>query len=208
MPPRSIAVVVYDGFDELDAVGPYEVFANLDRVGIEVDVSLVTLASPTPPAQVTGANGLTVVPDGTLVPTEVDLLVVPGGGWTDGGNTGARAAADAGDIPEAMARAAAAGATVATVCTGGMVAASAGLVEGRPATTHHGATDDLREAGADLVDARVVDDGDLVTAGGVTAGIDLAFWLVEREWGVEAVETIAEFMEYEPSEDVHVAGEG
>ena len=204
MPPGSIAVVVYDGFDELDAVGPFEVFGNLDRTGADVRVRI---ASPTPTAAVTGAHGLSLVPDGTLTAAAPDLLVVPGGGWTDGAETGARAEAAAGDLPDEISTAAESGAIVATVCTGGMLAAEAGLTDGRPATTHHEALDDLREAGAELVDARVVDDGDLVTAGGVTAGIDLAFWLVEREWGEEAATTIAEFMEYEPSGDVHVASE-
>ena len=205
MPPGSIAVVVYDGFDELDAVGPFEVFANLDRAGADVRVRL---ASPRPTAAVTGAHGMTLVPDGTLTAAAPDLLVVPGGGWTDGSETGARAEAEAGDLPDAIATAADAGAIIATVCTGGMLAAEAGLTDGRPATTHHEAKAELAESGAEIVDARVVDDGDLVTAGGVTAGIDLACWLVEREWGEEGARTIAEFMEYEPSNDVHVASDG
>ncbi len=89
-----------------------------------------------------------------------------------------------------------AGATVATVCTGGMLAAAAGLANGRPATTHHAALDELRAGGADVVAARVVDDGDLVTAGGVTSGIDLALWLLERELGAAVADAVAEEIEY------------
>jgi transcriptional regulator GlxA family with amidase domain len=84
-----------------------------------------------------------------------------------------------------------------------MVLASAGLLDGRPAVTHRGALADLRETDASVVDARVVDDGDVVTAGGITAGIDAALWLVEREWGPETAATVAETMEYERSDDVY-----
>jgi DJ-1/PfpI family len=89
-----------------------------------------------------------------------------------------------------------AGTAIATVCTGGMVAAAAGLTNGRPATTHHSALDELRASGAHVVDARVVDDGDLIMAGGVTSGIDLALWLVEREVGGQIAAAVAEEMEY------------
>jgi transcriptional regulator GlxA family with amidase domain len=205
MPPETIDVLVYEGFDELDAIGPYEVLSNVDRVGADVTVSLVTL---TPTDRVTASHGLRVEPDGTLDPTAVDLLVVPGGGWNDRAETGAWAEAQAGDVPDALASAADAGATLATVCTGGMLAATAGLADGRPAITHASAIDDLREAGATVVDARAVDDGDLLSAGGVTAGMDLAFHIVAREWGEDAATQIASEMEYEPSEDVYVSGEG
>ncbi len=90
------------------------------------------------------------------------------------------------------------GTTVAAVCTGGMLLSAAGLVRGRRAVTHHGALDELRENGAKVLpEARVVDDGDIVTAGGVTSGIDLALHLVERGWGMQLAEKVAEEMEYE-----------
>ena len=204
MAPEDIAIAIDDGFDELDALGPYEVLSNLERVGADVAVSLVTAR---PAETVTASHGLTVVPDGSLEPGAVDLLVVPGGGWNDRAPAGAWAEAQADALPAAMTEAVEAGAILATVCTGGMIAAAAGLTDDRPAITHHGAVDDLRESGAEVVDARVVDDGDLLTAGGVTAGIDLAFWLVEREWGAEAADRIAAEMEYDPAGDVHVAGQ-
>jgi len=72
--------------------------------------------------------------------------------------------------------------------------------------THHGAVEELRETGADVVDARVVDDGDVLTAGGITAGIDLTLWLVKREWGHEVACEVENAMEYERSTDVCRAG--
>ena len=86
-----------------------------------------------------------------------------------------------------------------------MIVAATGLLDGRPAITHHGAIDDLRERGADVIDARVVDDGDLLTAGGVTSGIDLALYLVERIAGEELTNEVAREMEYERGADVYRA---
>ncbi|HWO69000.1 MAG TPA: DJ-1/PfpI family protein [Umezawaea sp.] len=82
------------------------------------------------------------------------------------------------------------------VCTGTMLLAHAGIIGSRRAATHHTAWDDLQATGATLVKDRVVDDGDLVTSGGVTSGIDLALWLVEREFGRDLAERTAERMEY------------
>jgi transcriptional regulator GlxA family with amidase domain len=81
-----------------------------------------------------------------------------------------------------------------------MLLAAAGLTDGRPAVTHGSALSDLRESGAELVDARFVDDGDLLTAGGVTSGIDLALHLVEREAGAEIAASVSGIMEYERRE--------
>ena len=78
-----------------------------------------------------------------------------------------------------------------------MLLAAAGLLEGRPATTHHTALADLRAAGADVVEARVVDDGDVVTAGGVTSGLDLVLWLVERHFGPALAVAAERELEYE-----------
>src|SRR5215207_5453129 len=181
-----VAVVVFEGFDELDAIGPLEVLRNAAAMGAtDLSVELVALDGA---AEVTGSHGLRVRTDGRLDPERTDLLVVPGGGWNDRGAHGAWAEAQRGDLPAAIAAAARGGAAVATVCTGAMLAATAGLTRGRPAITHHGAVEDLRASGARVVEARVVDDGNLVTAGGVTSGIDMALWLVERHFGAVAAE--------------------
>jgi len=169
------------------------VLRNAAAGGADLEVALVTLDGA---AEVTGSHGLAVRPDGRLDPDRTDLLVVPGGGWNDRAPRGAWAEAERGELPAAIAAAHRAGAQVATVCTGAMLATAAGLTRGRPAITHHGAVEELRASGAQVVEARVVDDGDLVSAGGVTSGIDLALWLVERHVGAAAAEAVAAEIEH------------
>ncbi len=195
----EVAVLIFDGFDELDAIGPYEVLANAAQLGADLRVQLLTLR---PADEVTGSHGLRVRPDG-LLDGQIDLVIVPGGGWNDRAERGAWGEARQGELPKAVARLYDAGATIASVCTGAMLLSAAGLTRDRPATTHHGALDELREQGADVIEARVVDDGDLLTAGGVTSGIDLALWLVEREWGAELAKKVEVEMEYERRDSVH-----
>jgi len=86
---------------------------------------------------------------------------------------------------------------MAGVCTGTLLLASAGLVTGRRAITHKAAIEDLRAYGVEIVDDKVVDDGDLVTCGGVTSGLDLAYWIVECEFGSRLADGIADAMEYQ-----------
>lgn len=198
----DIAIVLFEGFDELDAVAPYEVFESARDAGADV---AATLCAVDDVEEVTASHGLRVGVDDTLAARSPDLVLVPGVQWNAGGETGARAEAERGAIPEALARRFEAGVSVAGVCTGGMLLARAGITDGRPATTHAGALDDLRASGANMVDARVVDDGDLLTAGGVTAGLDLAFHLVGREFGDEVADAVAERMEYDPRGPVYRA---
>lgn len=190
----DLCIVIFDGFEELDTIGPYQVFGIAADFQPDFTVSLRTLEAA---ESVTAAHGLDVVPDGRLDDIDPDIVVVPGGGWNDRRDAGAWAEAEGGAIPEALTRLHDRGSTVAGVCTGVMLLARAGLIDGRPAVTHADALDDLRDDGAEVVDARVVDDGDLLTAGGVTAGIDLALYLVEREFGADLARGIAEGIEYD-----------
>lgn len=180
-----IDIVAFDGMDELDAVGPLEVLRRAD-----FDVNLVSLES-----SVTCAYGLTITRDGKPR-RDADVVIFPGGGWVNRAPKGVRAEVDGRrwipSIEETKSR----GAILASVCTGAMILAAAGALRGRRATTHHGAWADLEAAGATLVKERVVDDGDVVTAGGVTSGIDLGLWLVERFAGRELAESIASNLEY------------
>ena len=181
-------VLIYDHFEELDAIGPYEVLAKSG-----FDVALVTAE---PADQVVAANGMVVVPHRELSES-VELLVVPGGPWTQRRPRGTWAQVQRGVLPPIIASRHAGGATVASVCTGAFLLAAAGLLDGRPATTHHEDLDDLEETAATVIrDARVVDDGDIVTAGGVAAGIDMALWLAERYLGAEVADRAAAQLEF------------
>ncbi|WP_254521509.1 DJ-1/PfpI family protein [Natrinema caseinilyticum] len=204
MVDTTAEIVLFDGFDELDAIGPYEVLENGARAGASLETRLVSLESDSDANGLDGASdgwdlvrashGLRVEPEGAL--GEPDLLFVPGGGWTSDGS-GVRAAVEDGALPAAVGDLHSRGTTIASICTGAMVLSEAGLLEGRPATTHAVATADLDAAGADVVDERVVDDGDVLTAGGVTSGIDLALWVLEREFGEDVASEVAERMVHE-----------
>lgn len=187
----KIDVIVFDGFDELDALGPYEVLTNAVQGGADADVGLAALGGPRP---VTGSHGATVLAQ--RAPGDADLTIVPGGGWNDRNPQGLRAEVADGTLARHVADRHAAGASVAGVCTGVMLLASAGLLDGRRAITHAGAIPDLERFGATVVRQRVVDDGDIVTAGGVTSGLDLALDLVERFWGAPLADGVAREMEY------------
>ena len=190
-----IEIVAFDGVDELDAIGRFEVLQNAAAAGADFSVRLV---SWTGAREVVGAHGLrmTVEPvDGNS--ERPDLVVVPGGGWIARSAAGARGEVERGNIPRRLAELHLAGTHIASVCTGAMLVAAAGLLRGRRAATHHGAIEDLRAAGVEVIDARVVDDGDVVSCGGVTSGSDLALWLVERHASREIAARVEREMEYE-----------
>lgn len=196
MKTMRVQIVVFDGFDELDALAPLEVLRRAAEMGADMTVALVTLAPRDD--EVTAAFGLRLRPDATLdLDAPPDLLLVPGGGWNAGGATGVRAEIARGELPAAIARLHARGTLIATVCTGALLAAAAGITAGRHVTTHAAALDALRESDAEVPAARVVDDGDLISSGGVTSGLDLALWLVERFFGPRLAVTIERRMEYE-----------
>lgn len=194
----EIEILLYEGFDELDAIGPYEVFRTAGEAGGDLRTSLVTHE---PTERVAASHGLRVEPNGVL--GEPDLLVVPGGGWGSRDERGTWGEYERNDLPPLLAERYDRGASLASVCTGAMLLERAGILDGRPAVTHASALDDLRETEAEVVEEgdgtvpRVVDDGDVLTAGGVTSGIDLALWLLEREVGEEIAESVATTLEYE-----------
>lgn len=191
----KIAIVLFDGFDELDAIAPYEVLENAREEGADITVTLCTMDDRT---EVAASHGLRVAVEHQLSDLDLDLVLVPGGQWGARGETGAWAEAERGTIPDALSRLYNDGVSIAGVCTGGMLLARAGITDGRPAITHAGAVDDLQESGAKVVDARVVDDDDVLTSGGVTSGLDLVFHLIRREFGDEIANSVAERMEYKP----------
>ncbi len=187
-----IDIVVYDGVDELDVVGPLEVLRRAAQSGGELTVRMVTRSAV---RQVTGACGLRLRPDAVFTP-DADVVVVPGGGWVARDDVGAWGEVRRGDWLPLLALASGRGAVMAGVCTGTLLLAHAGVVGDLSATTHHQARKDLAALGVRVVDERVVDGGRLVTSGGVTSGIDLGLWLVERWFGTRLADGVATALEY------------
>jgi transcriptional regulator GlxA family with amidase domain len=187
-----IDIVVYEGVDELDVIGPLEVLRRAAQAGADVTVRLVTRNAV---EHVTGSCGLRFRPDTVLTPG-ADVVLVPGGGWVARDDNGAWGEVRRGAWLPLLTLAARQGAVMAGVCTGTMLLAHAGIVGDLRATTHHQARHDLTELGVRVVDERVVDEGRLVTSGGVTSGIDLALWLVERWFGRKLADGVAADLEY------------
>jgi transcriptional regulator GlxA family with amidase domain len=194
--PLHAGICIFEGVDEIDAVGPYAVLTRARRLGVEVRVELATWPGG---SAVTTAGGMVISGHAwlrDLPPPE--FLVVPGGGWNVGAVRGARAQAADADLLSLLRRLHAAGTVLAGACTGAMILAAAGLLAGRRATTHRHATEELRRHGVQVeAGARVVDDGDVITSGGVTGSLDLGLWIVERCYGKAAADRVAGAIEYE-----------
>ncbi|MGH8047278.1 MAG: DJ-1/PfpI family protein [Chthoniobacterales bacterium] len=187
-------ILLYPGAEELDVLGPYEVLQAARSLGADIETALISFGGIEP---LRLAHGATIIPHRRAGGVTPDLMVVPGGGWKSNAAFGARAEVGKPNTLGFIRGAHGSGAVIAGVCTGAMLLAHAGLLNGRPAITHHSAIDDLRAAGADVKFERVVDDENIVTCGGVTAGIDLALWLVERFFGKDKANETAVYLEYE-----------
>jgi len=188
--PLRVQFLAYEGVESLDFIAPFDVLSMAAYLSGAVRTTLV---SPDKPTTVTTSKGVRIeVPHGWS-PRDADVLVVPGGGFTKPGSGLHRLLAD----KAFMRRLADVKAIKVGVCTGVMALSAAGFTRGRPATTHAGAKAELAEQGATVIDARVVDDGDLITCGGITSGLDAALWVVERFLGAQLATRIETIMEYE-----------
>ncbi|MFJ2684383.1 DJ-1/PfpI family protein [Pseudomonas sp. NPDC087342] len=200
--PLRIQIVLFNGFDLLDAIAPYEVFlAAADATEGALRVSFVTAegAREVP----CGISKLLIPAEGVLSLDSADIVLLPGAaGKTSGSSSESipfllNQAAQT-DINSIMREALAhPDITVATVCGGSLVLAMAGLIEKRNAVTHHLGMPVLESLGVYPITARVVDDGDLISSGGVTSGLDLALYLVERFLGPRIAHDIERLFEYE-----------
>jgi transcriptional regulator GlxA family with amidase domain len=190
---RHIGLLLFDGVEELDAVGPWEVLSSWTLQHPEDGWSISCLSRDGSP--VVAAKGLTLSPHYSLgeMPN-LDVLIHPGG-------QGTRSLMRA---PHHLAWVRELAATVplmTSVCTGALVYAAAGLLARRPATTHWQSLDLLRELDPSIdvnPDARYVDDGNVITSAGVSAGIDMALHLVARIAGVDRAREVRRAIQYDP----------
>jgi transcriptional regulator GlxA family with amidase domain len=180
----EIAVLIYDGFTTLDAVGPMQVLSALPGARVKW-----VAAEPGPKRS---DAGVALVADHALdaVPRP-DIVVVPGA-------MDVRSAAGDPRVLEWLVTAHGATTWTTSVCTGALILGAAGLLRGLRATTHRGAMDALATFGATPVHERVVRDGRVVTAAGVSAGIDMALRLAALAAGEQVAQTIQLMIEYDP----------
>jgi transcriptional regulator GlxA family with amidase domain len=181
----QFAIVLYDRFTALDAVGPYETLGRLP------DSETVFVAERTGPVRNDNGN-LALTADRTLdeVPNP-DVLIVPGG-------PGQTAQMDNKALLDWIRTADGTSTWTTSVCTGSLLLAAAGLLEGRRATSHWLALDELRRFGAEPTGERVVTDGKYVTAAGVSSGIDMGLALLGRISGDVVAQAVQLGIEYDP----------
>jgi putative intracellular protease/amidase len=182
----KIAILIYDGFTALDAIGPYEVLSCLP--GAQVD--FVSIERGPKRAH---TNFLSIVADFTLEEIQdPDIIVV------SGGTSGTMAAAADQRILSWIRKAHETSKWTTSVCTGALILGAAGILKGLKATTHWYAKDLLSQFGAEYVPKRVVQQGKIITAAGVSSGIDMALHLAKEIGGKELAETIQLIIEYDP----------
>jgi len=182
-----VGILLFDGVEELDFVGIWEVLRKAKQLHPALKLSVITRASK---ESIQCALGLTVLAHEVKRDlSDLDLLIVPGGpGRKD-------VIADRGLLQKIAEFGRAK--PVASICTGALILQSAGLLSGRRATTHFLSRQELTEA--DVVTDRVVVDGRVITAGGVSASIDLGLKILEMNFGAELAEEVAARIEYTPA---------
>jgi transcriptional regulator GlxA family with amidase domain len=195
--PHTIGILLFDGVEELDFAGPWEVFTAALRLeredGTGAAGSVVTLAEHERPVRC--AKGLRVLPDHTLdAAPPLDVVLVPGG-------QGTRREVDNPVVIEWLRKTAPGCRFVTSVCTGALLLHEAGPARGKRVTTYWGFVSQLRDRGdvTVLENVRYVRDGNLVTAAGVSAGIDMALWLVGQLHDPGFARRVQRDIEYDPA---------
>lgn len=180
--PIDVGFVVFPDITQLDFTGPLEVLSRMARCRL--------IWKTTEPVR--ADKGFVITPDASFAEVDrVDIMCIPGGG-------GVLPLLEDEVVLQEVRRLAATARYVTSVCTGALVLGAAGLLEGKRATTHWASLDFLRLFGATPVDERVVIDGNLITGGGVTAGIDFGLTLAAELAGPEKAQAIQLVMEYNP----------
>lgn len=182
----NIAILIYEGVTALDAVGPYEVLSRIPGAHIE-------FVAATPGAIRTDTGFLELVATSSFEEVQsADVVIVPGGGM------GIRRAIGEAELIAWLRQVSEHSRYVASVCTGALILASAGLLAGKRATTHWANIEELRSMGVEVVDRRIVESGRIITSAGVSAGIDMGLALADRLAGRDLAEAIQLVLEYDP----------
>lgn len=188
---RSVHILIYDGAEVLDFAGPYEVFAVTGQLSPETKLRVNLVAEDKRIYE--AVNGFKVVPDYVLSELDkTDILVIPGG-------SGSKVAMNHQGLLRDLTRLAAQAAVLLSVCTGARLLAKMKLLDGLEVVTHHQAYESLAELAPKAKlnrQTRFIDTGKIITTGGISAGIDGAFHVVERFYGKAVANKTAAYMEY------------
>lgn len=186
-----MAILLFDEVEVLDFAGPFEIFSVTGRRDDPVPFDVFTVAESEGP--ISARNSLKVTPSHTFANCpKPDILIVPGGNGTRREMVNAELLSWVSEVAESAE-------LVLSVCTGALILARAGLLDGKRATTHHGALDLLAEVAPETVvvgDERVVDNGKVVVAAGVAAGMDMSLHVIARLLGEEVALETARYIEY------------
>ena len=193
----NIGIAVFEDVEELDFVGPWEVLSYWSLLWPDDEVKVFTVARQEGPVKC--AKGLRVLPDYTWdTAPNIDVLIYPGG-------QGTRVQVNDQGVHGWLDEVKGNGALMTSVCTGALVFAGAGLLHGRPATTYWASFDELVAIDPSINpdrEARFVDDGEVITAAGVSAGIDMALHLVARLHSTERAKEVRRGIQYDPEPPV------
>lgn len=188
---KNVGIFIFDNMEVLDFAGPYEVFAITGQRAGEGSFQVFTVAEKEGP--VSAVNGLGINPDYSFSNSlPIDILIIPGG-------IGTRALIKNDTVIAWVKKASAQAELILSVCSGALVLAQAGLLANKNATTHHGCLDLLKELAPSVkvhADKRFLDNGDIITSAGISAGIDMSLYVVARLLGREQALETAHHMEY------------
>lgn len=184
----TIGILVFPEMEELDFVGPFEVLSYVNKIRPESTTVRLIAETPDP---IRAFNGMKIIPDMVLsYCPDFNIVVVPGG-------RGRFAAMKNKAIQEFIRSQAITAQFTASVCTGAFLLAETGLLTGKKATTHHSAFSELESYSVKVVRSKVVRDGNIVTSGGVSSGLELGFYLLSELFGVPLAQEVASRIEYE-----------
>ncbi|MEY8749679.1 DJ-1/PfpI family protein [Alkalicoccobacillus gibsonii] len=198
----NIQIVLFEGVDLLDAIAPYEVFSAASMYTSE-DITVEFVGADDKEHVLSGINDYPLTVSHKLDLSKKGVILIPGASGSVNEN-------DPDSVPMKLKRASETGLReqiieaindpemlVTSVCGGSLIMAMSGVLEGRHVVTHYMGMDLLSATGAIPINARVVDDGDIISGAGVTSGLDLAIYVVERELGPRIAHEVEQFFQYE-----------
>lgn len=184
----TIGVLLFPQVEELDFVGPFEVLNYVNKIQPNSVKVLLIAKNATP---ITAFNGMRIIPDATIENAPIlDVLVVPGG-------KGRLAAMKNTVLTSFIRKQLPAAKYITSVCTGAFLLAEAGLLTGKKATTYHTAFEELSAYAVETLAKKVVQDGKIITAGGVSSGIELGLYVLKQLFGVKIAQEAADKIEYQ-----------